>query len=160
MSRSGKLFNYWLNKNQAKNSKSSKVKTLALQSTIHDKARDNLGLIPQPSLKTLASTNTVKYEVSNVQGQPLGQDCDKNKVNAGSIIMKKIPQGLPLKTLAISCTNYNNMLQTMAKLLVKNWANYGPFEQKVGWTKVEFLEWTNGLNIWPVFKLEKGSSSD
>ena len=47
------------------------------------------------------------------------------------------------------------MLETMAKLLVKNWTNYGPFKKKVGWTTVEFLEWTNGLNNWPIYRLEK-----
>ena len=101
MGRAGKLFNYWLKKNQTKNSKKVEVKTLALQSTIYD-----VGLIPQSSLKALASTDIIKHENLKFQDQLLGQDCDKNEVNAGSIIIKKIPQGLPFQLLTISCTNY------------------------------------------------------
>ena len=43
MSKSGKILNYWLNKDQAEGSRILRSKTLALPSTNHGETEDNLG---------------------------------------------------------------------------------------------------------------------
>ena len=161
MSKSGKILNYWLNKDQAEGSRILRSKTLALPSTNHGETEDNLGAIPQqPSLQTLAPTNTKKCKLMNIQGQPLCQSYYKNEVNDGSIIMGTILQHLPLQTLAVSCTICFQTVETLEQLLMKSWLKNRPIRKKADWTTLESLGWTRELYIWPNYRLKKGTNAN
>ena len=46
----------------------------------------------------------------------------------------------------------------MEKIMMKYWADCGSIRQGISWKKINLLDWTRILNIWPTAKLENMGS--
>ena len=45
-------------------------------------------------------------------------------------------------------------------MMMKYWSNCGSIRQVISWKKINSLDWTRRLNIWPTAKLENMCSHD